>query len=261
MMLFTCWGKEKSRVPLVIECVGAGGIGKTSLCDALSEQLRAGGHRVVDGRKLRMLDERRGGLAMNNLKRAHEKYLFAKCLMRFPRFAWAMQGYARSCGEPRAKKMLRARRALGLVSILADLVDDREREVVLVDEGITNVLWSLSVGVEMTENRHYLDEAMKAYINRVPVQFILLDASAAALTERVFSRDHPTSRFSRQSDSAARADFAGSLGHQRSIEALIPEGRVIARADAGRDLNAVTRSVMTQLAASGRQLFSGINVD
>lgn len=239
-------GLPRKRPLLLIELIGPAGSGKTTAAEPLTHDLQARGLSVLSCENLRRGDLRRGG---RHVQKSSPLYRAARLL----RLAATHCVFTTSVflagillGPPYRKRAYYATRACGQLDFLTHLRREASFDVVLVDEGIVNVLWSMTLGAPRWRGSGLLRTALAAYVRESNARGIVMTADADLLAARAFSRTG-SSRFSVRADPVQRAEFRRWLAYHEKLVELLPDGFVVAQVDANRDPESVRLELLSKI--------------
>ena len=211
---------------MLIELIGPAGIGKTTTARRAETILRKKGIEVLGFDELEALESEIGTRSIRHYGFLASVRFVVAMLCRRPDITLPILllpfifGPEVSTGSRRRRRR-RARRVLGHVRLALALRRLAAGRLVLLDEGFTQVLWTLLIDSHSLRAPWLIRFVLRRYhaaIGQAGVRFDVDDATVAA---RVFSRE-ANSRFSKESSEEQRRTFKGWLAFHRELVDLVP---------------------------------------
>jgi len=144
--------------------------------------------------------------------------------------------------------MRKAFRCLANLAITERLLERHPDDLIVIDDGFTQTLWSLVVESRSLRGRGLIRIALADYQHAIGQRAIRLRVDHEEIEERVFARESG-GRFNRDAGAPVRAAYRKWLGYFEEIAALAPPGMIVDEIDARRDPDLVATSLAEAIEA------------
>ena len=211
---------------MLIELIGPAGIGKTTTAQRAEAVLRAKGIDILGFDELERLESEIGTRSVRRYGRLEKAWFIISMLCRCPDITAPIlllpliYGAEVSTGSRRRRRR-RAGRVLGHVRLALSLRHMPADRVALLDEGFTQVLWTLLIDSRSLRAPWLIRFVLRRYHAAVGQAGVRFEADHATIAARVFSRE-ANSRFSRDSTEEQRQTFRRWLDFHRQLVELVP---------------------------------------
>lgn len=211
---------------MIVELIGPAGSGKTTTACLAGRMLQEKGVDVLDVAELERLESEIGPRSIRKADFFAGTRLVVGMFCRCPDIAIPIlllsliYGPEKSTGSRRRRRR-RARKALAHVRMALALRKTASNRLVLLDEGFTQLLWTLLIdgpGLRAAWLIRFVLRRYHAAIGQMGIRLVIDDAT---VTERVFARAW-TGRFSKDSTGAQRRSFGRWLDFHRALVDLVP---------------------------------------
>ncbi|MEM8950081.1 MAG: hypothetical protein AAGC99_12190 [Pseudomonadota bacterium] len=205
---------------MLIELIGPAGIGKTTTAKGAEAILREKGVDVLGFDELERLESEIGTRSVRRYGRWGRAWFVISMLCRRPDITLPVlllphiYGAEVSTGS-RGRRRRRARRVLGHVRLALSLRHMPSDRVALLDEGFTQVLWTLLIDSRSLRASWLVRFVLKRYHAAVGQAGVCFDADDTTIERRAFARE-ANSRFSR--DSTAEPDPRAADESRASVQ-------------------------------------------
>jgi hypothetical protein len=237
---------EGSAFPLLVELIGPAGSGKTSAAGAVAQRLQQKGLNILAHEDFRKEDLRRGGRYLQKSSALPRIVRILRLAAQRPVFAACVYLAGIMLGPPFGTRFYYGTRALGQLGMLVRLRREASFDVVLIDEGVVNILWSMTVGAPRLRGARLVRIALAAYARDSEARGVTMSCDGVRLAERAFSRSAP-SRFSLHAGPDQRTDFPKWLGYHDELVAMLPKGFIVSSVDATQGPEDVQASLQRTL--------------
>jgi hypothetical protein len=227
---------------MLVELIGPAGCGKTTVARELDARLAALGVDRVGMDELAAIDRRIGEKRITRYNFPGKTWMLLPLALRHPTVVAGVFALALLHGPPRKRRIRQANRALAHFRMLKRLRRRTRGRVLVVHEGLLQMLWSTTVESEALRGRWIVRHVLRRYQRVLAPHGILFRIDDATAQERVFQRTHGN-RFSASSSAERRRDFPRWLAYHRELVALAPPGLVRDVVDASEPLDALVRRV------------------
>ncbi|MGI9509487.1 MAG: hypothetical protein ACR2QJ_09085 [Geminicoccaceae bacterium] len=245
---------------MLVELIGPAGIGKTTAARRAKQILEDMGVDVLGFDQLERLESEIGIRSLNGRSWLARGRIIAGLLARRPDItlsilllSW-LYGREESTGLRRGRRR-RTRRVLGHLRMALTLRKTAADRVVLLDEGFTQVLWTLLIDSPSLRAKWLIRIVLRRYhqtIGQRGVRFIVDDEQ---VVQRVFARN-TRGRFNRDSSDQQRRDFPRWLDYFRKIVDMLPAEFAVTTIDGSSRAEAVAtelvQAVLSILPATDR---------
>jgi thymidylate kinase len=227
---------------MLIELIGPSGIGKTTAIRGLEKTSvgRRSDFRSYDD----YMDMRR----FHEEGRVGEEPGLLPLLWRHPRLVASVVSLALLHGPPLRRRMRKAFRCLANLAITERLRERHPDDLIVIDDGFMQTLWSLVVESRALRGRRLMRIALADYQRAIKQRAIRLRVDHEEIEERVFARESG-GRFNRHAGPAVREAYRKWLDYFEEIAALAPPGMIVSEIDGRRDPDLVAASLAEAIEA------------
>ena len=230
------------RRAVLIELIGPAGCGKTTVAHLVDRALAERGVPHVSLAELEAADRRFGEKRITQYNFPGKTWMILPLALRHPTVVIDVFALAYLHGQPRKRRIRQANRVLAGFRMLKRLRRRHRGQVLVVHEGVVQMLWSMLVESEELRGRWLIRHFLRRYhrvLGPAGIRFVIDDAT---VQERVFQRTRGK-RFSASSSEQRRQEFPRWLDYHRELIALAPPGLIHATVDASGPPEAIARQV------------------
>lgn len=227
---------------VLIELIGPAGCGKTTVAELVDRALAERGVPHVGLAELEAADRRFGEKRITQYNFPGKTWMILPLALRHPTVVIDVFALAYLHGQPRKRRIRQANRVLAGFRMLKRLRRRHRGQVLVVHEGVVQMLWSMLVESEELRGRWLIRHFLRRYhrvLGPAGIRFVIDDAT---VQERVFQRTRGK-RFSASSSEQRRQEFPRWLDYHRELIALAPPGLIHATVDASGPPEAIARQV------------------
>lgn len=192
-----------STAPLVIEFIGLPGAGKTTIAQKAIEYLTSSGYRCFGLSTLdnpEGIEKKKGGF----FSKLRTLYNFAFSCVMYRRLAINVFLFAINVKPLRLVNLQRSLLLLVRLKVMKTLMDGNY-DLIIIDQGLIQYVWSIAVTGEHPSNIKYLERVLKSILEEISLFVIMVDVETELAVKRIVSRPTMRSRFDRMPASKAEA--------------------------------------------------------
>jgi thymidylate kinase len=233
---------------MVFELIGPAGCGKTTVARLVDRALDERGVDHVGWAELEAADRRFGEKRITRYNFPGKTWMLLPLFLRHPSVVAGVFALALLHGPPQKRRIRQANRALAHVRMVKRLARRHPGRVLVLHEGLLQMLWSTTVESEQLRGRWIVRHLLRRYQRILAPRGILFRIDDQSAQERVFQRTSGN-RFSVTSSEQRRREFPRWLAYHRELVAMAPPGLIAATVDATQPVEALAGDVTDAILA------------